>query len=108
MDLQNVLVGAQEALTVHRVFGEPITVDHTTMIPTASIGGGGGGGANGTEEGGAGFGMRGRPAGMFVLRGDAVTWKPAIDVNRIVLGGQILGMTALLVFGSLVLRRARS
>ena len=108
MDLQNVLVGAQEALTVHRVFGEPITVDHTTMIPTASIGGGGGGGANGTQEGGAGFGMHGRPAGMFVLRGDAVTWKPAIDVNRVVLGGQFVAMSAMLLIASLVLRRARS
>ena len=97
MDLQNVLVGAQEALSVHRVFGEAITVGETTVIPTAAIGGGGGGGANGAEQGGAGFGMQGRPSGIFVLRGDQVSWKPAIDVNRIVLGGQLVAMTALLL-----------
>jgi uncharacterized spore protein YtfJ len=103
MDLQNVLVGAQEALTVHRVFGAPITVGDTTVIPTAVIGGGGGGGANGAQ-GGAGFGMQGRPSGVFVLRGDQVTWKPAVDVNRIVLGGQFVAVAALLFIGSLVLR----
>lgn len=107
MDLQNVLTGAQEALTVHRVFGEPVTVGDTTLIPTAAIGGGGGGGANGAG-GGAGFGMHGRPSGLFVLRGDQVSWKPAIDVNRIVLGGQFVAMSALLLMASLVARRARS
>ena len=61
MDLQNVLVGAQDTLTVRRVFGEPITIDDTTVIPTAAIGGGGGGGRG---RGGAGFGMTGRPSGV--------------------------------------------
>ena len=106
MELQNVLIGAQEALTVHRVFGEPVTVGDTTVIPTAAIGGGGGGGANG-PQGGAGFGMSGRPSGVFVLRGDEVSWKPAVDVNRIILGGQFVAMAALLLIGSLVLRSAR-
>jgi uncharacterized spore protein YtfJ len=107
MDLQNALVGAQDALTVHRVFGEPVTVNDTTVIPTAAIGGGGGGGADGAQ-GGAGFGMHGRPSGIFVLRGDQVSWKPAIDVNRIVLGGQFVAVSALLLIASLVLRHARS
>ena len=106
MDLQNVLVGAQDALTVRRVFGEPVTIHDTTVIPTAAIGGGGGGGGDGAR-GGAGFGMTGRPSGVFVLRGDQVSWKPAIDVNRIVLGGQFVAMAALLFLGSLMLRRAR-
>jgi uncharacterized spore protein YtfJ len=106
MDLQNVLVGAQDALNVRRVFGEPVTIRDTTVIPTAAIGGGGGGGGD-AEQGGAGFGMTGRPSGVFVLRGDQVSWKPAIDVNRIVLGGQFVAMAALLFLGSLMLRRAR-
>lgn len=108
MDLQNVLIGTQDALTVHRVFGEPITVDDATVIPTAAIGGGGGGGTADGTQGGAGFGMHGRPSGVFVLRGDQVTWKPAIDVNRIVLGGQLVAMSALLFFGALAFRHARS
>ena len=106
MDLQNVLVGAQEALTVHRVFGEPITVGDTTLIPTAAIGGGGGGGSNGVQQGGAGFGMQGRPSGVFVLHDGQVSWKPAVDVNRIVLGGQFVAMAALLLVASLVNRYA--
>jgi uncharacterized spore protein YtfJ len=105
MDLQSVLVGAQDALTVHRVFGEPITVNDTTVIPTAAIGGGGG--ADGAQ-GGAGFGMHGRPSGIFVLRGDQVSWRPAIDVNRIVLGGQFVAMSALLLIASMFLRHART
>lgn len=107
MDLQNVLAGAQDALNVRRVFGEPITVDHTTLVPTASIGGGGGGGAD-SAQGGAGFGMKGRPSGVFVLRDDNVSWKPAVDVNRIVLGGQLVALAALLFLGSVMLRHTRS
>ena len=107
MDLQNVLVGAQDALTVHRVFGEPVTIQDTTVIPTAVIGGGGGGGGADGAQGGAGFGMTGRPSGVFVLRGGQVSWQPAIDVNRIVLGGQFVAMAALLFLGSLMLRHTR-
>ena len=38
---------------------------------------------------GGGFGLSATPAGAYVIRGGAVEWQPAIDVNRIVLGGQI-------------------
>jgi uncharacterized spore protein YtfJ len=107
MDLQNVLAGAQDALSVRRVFGEPITVDHTTLVPTALIGGGGGGGTD-AAQGGAGFGMKGRPSGVFVLHGDEVSWKPAVDVNRIVLGGQLVAMAVLLFLTSVMLRRAHA
>jgi uncharacterized spore protein YtfJ len=103
MDLQNVLVGAQEALTVHRVFGDPITLGDTTLVPAAVIGGGGGGGASGAQ-GGAGFGMQGRPCGVFVVRNGEVSWKPAVDVNRIVLGGQFVAIAALLFAASLMTR----
>ena len=37
MDVQNVLVGAQDALTVRRVFGEAITAGETTVLPAAVI-----------------------------------------------------------------------
>ncbi len=107
MDLQNVLAGAQDALNVRRVFGEPITVDHTTLVPTALIGGGGGGGTD-AAHGGAGFGMKGRPSGVFVLHGDDVSWKPAVDVNRIVLGGQLVAVAVLLFLTSVMLRRAHA
>ena len=104
MDLQSVLVGAQDALTVRRVFGEAITMGETTLLPAAVIGGGGGGGANGAQ-GGAGFGMQGRPSGVFVIRNGEVSWKPAVDVNRIVMGGQLVAFAAPVFAASMVIRQ---
>lgn len=102
---------AREALTVRRVFGEPYEADGATVVPVARvIGGAGMGYGSGTgrdsrtsEErsagagsagegsgGGGGFGVRAVPAGVFVVRGDEVTWKPALNLNRAILGGQLL------------------
>jgi uncharacterized spore protein YtfJ len=104
MDLQQILGGAQDVLTARRIFGEPISVDGVTVIPAASLRGGGGGGVKNADEGGVGFGVKARPAGVYVVRdGDAV-WRPAVDVNRIVLGGQMIAIAALLTFAP-VLRR---
>lgn len=100
---------ARDALTVKRVFGEPIEKDGVTIIPAARIGGGAGGGSGDSEDGsgsGGGFGLIATPAGAYVIRDGEVTWQPAIDVNRIVMGGQIVAVVLLLVIGSIV--RARS
>jgi uncharacterized spore protein YtfJ len=103
MNSQQVLAGAQDALTVRRVFGDPIQTDGTTIIPVAVLrGGGGGGGRN--DVSGVGFGVTARPAGVFAVRDDHITWRPAIDVNRIVLGGQLVGITALLTIGPPLVR----
>ena len=104
MDVQQILAGAQDVLSARRVFGEPIQVNGTTIIPAATVRGGGGGGAK-SEEGGAGFGVYARPAGAYIIKKDGqVTWRPAVDVNRIILGGQLVAITALLILGP-VLRR---
>jgi uncharacterized spore protein YtfJ len=97
MDPQLVLTGAQDALTARRVFGDPIQADGVTLVPAAIVSGGGGGGARGAADGGVGFGLKARPAGMFVVRNGDVSWRPAVDVNRVVLGGQLVAITALLV-----------
>ena len=83
----------RDAITVKRVFGEPYEKNGVTVIPAASVVGGGGGGYGDNPEGGSdatgagtGFGLAGRPAGAFVIRGDEVSWQPAIDVNRIAIG----------------------
>ncbi len=104
MDAQQILVGTQEALTARRVFGEPIHVNDTTVIPAAVVRGGGGAGERNAEQGGVGFGLEARPAGVYVVRDGDVSWHPAIDVNRIVLGGQIVAIVALLALRPLVLR----
>ncbi len=103
MDPQQLLVNAQDTLTARRVFGDPIQVDGATIIPVARIGGGGGGG-NRADQAGAGFGLAAKPAGVFVVKDGRAAWRPAVDVNRIVLGGQIVMMTALLTIGRPIVR----
>ena len=55
---------------------------------------------------GGGLGMSAKPLGVFVLRDDKVSWRPAVDVNRIIMGGQIVAITALLVVRALITARA--
>jgi hypothetical protein len=107
MDVQQVLAGAQETLTVRRVFGDPIHAGGTTIVPAALVRGGGGAGGRNGDRGGVGFGLQARPAGVFVIQYGEVSWRPAVDVNRIVLGGQLVAITALLVLRPLIRRWTR-
>ncbi|GIG27125.1 hypothetical protein [Cellulomonas denverensis] len=51
-----------------------------------------GGRANGMGRAGAGaFGTQIRPLGVYVVRDGDVSWQPAMDLNRVILGGQIVG-----------------
>jgi uncharacterized spore protein YtfJ len=104
MDVERILTGAQEGMTVRRVFGDAMQADGLTIIPVAKIGGGGGGGTKGADEGSVGFGLGAAPAGVFVIRDGDARWRPAVDVNRVVLGGQLVAITAILVLGP-ILRR---
>nr|KEP23277.1 hypothetical protein DA06_10185 [Georgenia sp. SUBG003] len=121
---------AKDALTVRRVFGEAYVSGDATVIPVAKVMGGSGmgyggahpgpGGSDGEdagvagdgrhaagmegEGGGGGFGVRVKPAGVYVVRGGDVQWQPALDVNRLALGGQLLVAVAVLAWA---LRRRR-
>ncbi len=102
---------AMEQVTAGRVFGAPINQDGLTVVPVAKIGGGGGAGGGAEPAGdasgsGGGFGLTAKPLGVFVISNGRVRWRPAIDVNRIVLGGQVVAVTALLVFRAIVKARA--
>jgi uncharacterized spore protein YtfJ len=113
MEVQDVIAQARDALTVKRVFGEPYEKDGVTVIPVARVqggaGGGGGEGPDGQGRGsGSGFGLSARPVGAFVLRGDELTWRPVVDVNRIVLGGQVVAVVALLTIRAIVKARAKA
>lgn len=78
--------GAQDALTVKRVFGEPYVSDGLTIIPAAFVAGGGGGG--GDQGGsGSGFGLTAFPVGAYVIKDGNVTWQSAVNVNLLVLAG---------------------
>jgi len=103
MDPQLVLQSAQDAMTVRRVFGEPIQAEGVTILPVAVVGGGGGGGGRG-QDGGVGYGMVVRPAGVYVIRNGRATWRPAVNVNLIVAGGQLVAIAALFALRPILTR----
>lgn len=46
VNMDEMLAGARDAMTVKRVYGDPIEKDGITIIPAAKIRGGGGGGGD--------------------------------------------------------------
>jgi uncharacterized spore protein YtfJ len=110
------LDAVQDVLTVKRVFGDAYEVGDVTVIPVAAVRGGGGGGggegdapdAQGTGSGaGLGFGVILRPVGAFVVKDGTVAWSPSVDVMRIVMGGQLVAIAGILVFGRILTHRRR-
>jgi uncharacterized spore protein YtfJ len=101
MNVDEMVHGTQDAINVKRVFGEPIEKNGVTIIPAAKVMGGGGGGADSENNGGGGFGIRARPAGVYVIRGNDVEWQPALDVNRIILGAQVVAIFIVLALRSI-------
>lgn len=112
MNADQILSQAQDMITVKRVFGEPYEKNGVTVITAAGVLGGGGAGSGEApgdqgEGSGGGFGVIARPVGAFVIKGDQVSWQPAIDVNRAILGGQIVAVIALLTLRAVVRILAR-
>lgn len=91
-NVDELLAGARDAISVKRVFGDPVETDGVTVIPVASVGGGGGGGGDAELNGGGGFGLIARPVGAYVIKDGEVTWKPAVDANRVGALAFILGL----------------
>jgi uncharacterized spore protein YtfJ len=121
MKIEQIIEEATNAIGSRRVFGEPYEKNGVTIIPAARVMGGVGGGdgqaaAVGTDRhsgdppggAGAGYGMIGSPAGAFVVRGDDVRWVPAVDVNRMMLGMQVVLIALFLVVRSVMKARARA
>jgi uncharacterized spore protein YtfJ len=126
MDAQEVLSHARDAMSVKRVFGDPYEQDGLTVIPVATVmGGAGAGGGSGAgaqaastdDEGvevgasdsgyGMGYGLKTTPAGVYVIKGGEVEWKPAVDVNRLALQRAGVIVVALLVVRSIIRTLAR-
>jgi len=124
---------ASDALTVSRVFGVAYERDGALVIPVAKVMGGtgsgfGGGAVGGSggrglrpegasehgprgegegSGGGGGFGVRVRPIGVYVVDDSGVHWRPSIDVNRMILGGQAVAIVVSLVLARVLRRRRR-
>ncbi|MGH2675746.1 MAG: spore germination protein GerW family protein [Actinomycetota bacterium] len=113
MDLQGLIERARDTITVKQVYGKPFQQNGVTVIPAAKVGGGGGGGEGSAPEGkgegsGGGFGMVARPTGAFVIRGDQVSWQPAVDVNRAILTAGLMAVTALFTLRAVTRARAKA
>jgi uncharacterized spore protein YtfJ len=119
-----------------KVFGHPVTQGGVTLLPVAKVsgGGGGGGGSGGGGIGGRGVGGLGvgaelgqgkageaelggnggglavmaKPLGVFVIKEGKVRWRPALDLNKVILGGQLVMITALLTVRAIAKARARA
>jgi uncharacterized spore protein YtfJ len=81
------------------------------VLPVARISGGGGGGT-GQDSGepvrsgsGGGLGLMARPVGVYVLRDGKVTWSPAVDATKIILGAQLVVAAALLTIRAVIKAR---
>lgn len=113
---------AIEHAGANRAFGEPVSRDGVTVLPAAKISGGGGGGsgegnqpahaegkkAEGTGRGvGGGFGVSTKPVGAFVIKNGSVRWRAAVDANRVILGGQLVAVIALLTIRAIARARSR-
>lgn len=110
MDVKELLSKVTDNLTVARVFGEPIQHGNVSVVPVARIRGGAGGGGGtdalkGDTGSGGGGGFEATPAGVFVIQNDSVSWRPAVDVTRIVIGGQFVAIVVALVVRSILRRR---
>ncbi|MFS0701412.1 hypothetical protein AB6N24_15690 [Cellulomonas sp. 179-A 4D5 NHS] len=101
---------AGDSGTVRRVFGEAYERGGATVIPVAKVlgavmtgsgtgeavaGAGAGKGEGGGSGGGGGYATRVRAVGVYVVDDDGVHWRPALDLNRVILGGQIVGAVVL-------------
>ncbi len=124
MKVEEIVDQARESLGSKRVFGEPYEKNGVTVIPAARVMGGAGGGdagekaaqvegvegAEGARTGagtgtGVGYGMMGSPAGAFVIKGNDVKWLPAVDVNRLMFGFQLMFIVFFLVVRSIARSR---
>jgi uncharacterized spore protein YtfJ len=113
MEVNDVISQARDTLTVKRVFGDPYEKNGVTVIPAARVQGGAGGGGGEGPEGqgkgsGSGFGLNARPVGAFLIEGDEVTWRPAVDLNKVILGAQVVAVVALLTIRAIVKARSKA
>ncbi len=105
MDAFEMVSQAREAITVRRVFGDPYEKDGVTIIPAAKVRGQGGvGGRRGKDaeqrRSAGGYRINATPVGAYVIREGKVSWQPAFNLNRVILGGQTIG--TLLAMGRIV------
>ena len=107
MEPKNLISNGRDLASVRRVYGEPYEKNGVTVIPAATVTGIGGSGDSNEDRStdsnrDRAFGLTARPSGAWIVEEGRVTWKPAVDVNRIVFGGQIIALAAIIVTGRIL------
>jgi uncharacterized spore protein YtfJ len=100
MALKDTIEATRDSISARRVYGDTYERNGVAVIPAAAVQGGGGGGEMERPEqtdGGSGFGLMARPVGAYVIQNDDVRWQPALDVNRLILGWQLIAFAAILL-----------
>jgi hypothetical protein len=107
-EYEELIGGMRDMATVKRVYGDAYEKNGMTVIPAATVRGGAG--RRGDDESGSrgGFGMVARPSGAWIIEDGRAEWKPAVDVNRVILGGQVVGLAAILVAGWILHAHSKS
>jgi uncharacterized spore protein YtfJ len=111
MKYEQLLTQAKDSLNGSRVYAEAYQQDGMTVITAASVMGGAGGGTgtddSGQEGEGGGLGLTARPTGAFVIKDGAVSWVPAVDVNRAVAAAAVVACVAIVCATRIARIRAR-
>lgn len=118
LDVATMMETAKDTFSVRRVFGDPIAHNGIQVIPAVRVRGGGGSGGGPTPSAGpdpdgigagasgggsgGGFGLVASPAGVYVVDGNEVRWRPAVNAERIVLSGMALVAFALWMLRSIL------
>jgi uncharacterized spore protein YtfJ len=55
--------------------------------------------------GGGGYGVRVKPVGVYVVSAEGTRWQPVLDLNKAILGAQVVGAVAVLALGWAIGRR---
>ena len=108
MNVDEMLTGARDAMTVKRVYGDPIERDGIMVIPAAKVMGGGGGGGDAEHAAGGGFGVSAKPAGAWIIKDGEVEWEPAIDATRIATLAMVVAIIFLWTVRSIAKANARA
>lgn len=57
--------------------------------------------------GGGGYGLQVKPLGVYVVSAEGTRWQPVLDLNKAILGGQVVGIAFALALGWSLGRRRR-
>ncbi len=98
--VRELMAQARDVIMMRRVVGAAIEPDGVAIVPLVNVAGGGGGWSGAASNGG--FGILPAPAGVFVMRGKEVAWPPALNLNWVILGRQLVAIVLFLAIRAIV------